>query len=232
MTDKCEGKSCSMFNLAGSLRGKGIKTRFLNPHDSYWDIRLGVRTFGFHPASGQPGDTEWRLHYTPTPYSDIFRLLRLVKLDDADVFVDLGSGLGRAVFAASFLGARKAIGVEVVPSLHEQSVGNLQRSRISNQNIEFICANALDYKHQDSSVVFMFHPFGEETMRSVLDDLATAAGRSAGVELRIIYMNPVFDYVLEQSGWLEKMAVVPPVRRWFSNTRSYSISLWRSIAST
>src|SRR5947209_14416336 len=75
------------------LRGHGIKTRLLNPYDAFWDWKLGVHTFGYHPASGKQGDSDWQLHYTPTPYADIFRLLRMVELGPDDVFVDLGGGL-------------------------------------------------------------------------------------------------------------------------------------------
>src|SRR4029079_11898688 len=104
--------------------GRGIKTRLLNPYDAYWDWRLGVHTFGHHPASGSEGESNWRLHYTPTPYSDIFQLLEMASLTEGDVFVDLGSGLGRAVFAASLMGARRSIGIEVVPDLCAKAAEN------------------------------------------------------------------------------------------------------------
>lgn len=222
----------AMLNLVKAFHGKGIKTRLLNPHDLYWDIKFGVNTIGFYPARGREGDIDWRLHYTPAPYSDIFRLLSMVNLDSRDVFVDLGSGLGRTVFAASWLGARKAIGVEIAPELHERASRNQQHSRVSNQNIEFVRANARDYEHNKTSVLFMFHPFGEETMKRVLRNLATVRRRLSGPELRILYMNPVFDHVLEQSGWLERIGFAPPFRRRLSNAPSYTTSLWRAPHST
>ena len=47
----------------------------------------------------------------------IFRALKLIDLTNDDVFVDMGSGMGRTTFAASFIGAKRAIGVEIVEDL-------------------------------------------------------------------------------------------------------------------
>ena len=126
-----------MLGLLDRLRGRSYKDRLLNPHDEFWDWRLGVRTFGYHPATGKPGDLNWKVHYTPTPYSDIFRLLRLVHLKRDDVFVDLGAGMGRAVFAACWLGAAQSIGVEVVQGLCDRAKQNYRQSRLIYRNVEF-----------------------------------------------------------------------------------------------
>jgi predicted RNA methylase len=219
-----------MFAPEDRFRGHGIKARLLNPYDAFWDQRLGVHTFGFHPATGKQGDADWRVHYTATPYSDIFHLLRLVNLREDDVFVDLGSGLGRAVFAASWMGARRAIGVEVVPDLCDRAEQNLRRSRLIERNIEFTCMHALNYQHRDTTVLFMFHPFGEETMRRVLLNIFAIRHQDSSRRLRIIYMNPVFDFVLEHSGWLECVTRLPPPTRWLSTTNSYVTSVWQSVA--
>ena len=83
------------------LQGLNLRARLTQPADELWDRRLGVRTFGYHPATGGPGDREWYVHYIPSPYRDIFEVLRTAKLSPDDVFTDLGCGLGRVVFAAS-----------------------------------------------------------------------------------------------------------------------------------
>ena len=212
------------------LRGHGIKTRLLNPYDAFWDWKLGVHTFGYHPARGKQGDSDWQVHYTPTPYADIFRLLRMVELGPDDVFVDLGGGLGRAVFAASWLGAKRAIGVEIVEDLCDRAQQNVRGRRLADRDIQFICTNALNYQHRDTTVLFMFHPFGEQTMRQVLRDMGNAKADRTAQPLRIIYMNPVFDDALEQSGWLQRIARVPRRPRFLSTANSYVVSLWQSSA--
>jgi predicted RNA methylase len=141
--------------------------------------------------------------------------------------VDLGSGLGRAVFAASWLGAKRAVGVEIIEELCARAQGNFLDSSIAERDIQFICADALKYQHIDTTVLFMFHPFGEHTMRHVLRDLMESRAEAA-TPLRVIYMNPVFDYVLEQAGWLKRIAHVHPHFRPFASIPSYIVSLWQS----
>ena len=211
------------------FRGKGYKTRLLNPHDEFWDQRLGVRTFGFLPGTGNEGDRDWQVHYAPTPYCDIFRVLKRVDLNKDDVFTDLGSGMGRAVFCASWMGAQRAIGVEIVPDLCATATQNHLRSRLASRNIEFICANALDFKCHDTTVLFMYHPFGEATLRQVLKNIEAERMEGPCTRLRIIYVNPVFDAVLQQTKWLECVGHVAGVKIWPSLTSDFPSTIWQSV---
>jgi hypothetical protein len=209
-------------------RGRGYRDRILNPHDEFWDRRLRVRTFGYHPATGKPGDIDWRVHYTPTPYCDIFRLLRMVHLGPDDVFVDFGAGMGRAVFAASWLGAARAIGVEVVQSLCDKANENYRQSRLVHRHIDFVSVAAQDYRNPDMTVCFMFHPFGEATLTEVLHNIEQVRSAEQSPKLRIIYVKPVYDSVLQRMSWLECIGHVPAARRWPSTGARYETSLWQS----
>ena len=65
----------------GKLKGSGLKTRLLHPWDELWDRRLGVyTTLGDHSAGGVDGRIAERVHYAPTPFAVILRLLRHVAL--------------------------------------------------------------------------------------------------------------------------------------------------------
>jgi 16S rRNA G966 N2-methylase RsmD len=211
------------------VRGQGFKTRLLNPFDEIWDRRLGVQTFGFHPGTGESNDADLQVHYTPTPYRDIFRLLKAVDLRNDDVFTDLGAGLGRAVFAASSMGARRAVGIEIVQELCDKAVKNLRRSRLADCNIEFACTNALDYQNSDTTVLFMFHPFGEATLRQVLRNLEVERMQKPHGTLRIIYRNPVYDAVLQQTKWLQCIGRVTDAATWPSGATRYLTTLWQSV---
>ncbi|WP_372521470.1 hypothetical protein [Sulfuricaulis sp.] len=215
-----------MTNLLQRLQGAGYKTRLQNPFDEFWDWRLGIKTSGYHPGSGQQGDAEWYLHYAPTPYRELFRLFRLVNLGPDDVFTDLGSGMGRAVFAASWMGVRRSVGIELVESLSAKANENLARTNIKGRDVQFRCANALHVNLGDATVLFMFHPFGETTMAQVLAQLHEAREKGDAPPLRIIYRNPVCNHVLEQAGWLRCLARVegegPPI----STARRYQATLW------
>jgi hypothetical protein len=219
----------TMFAMLDRYRGHGLKTRLLNPYDEIWDRRLGVRTFGFHPATQATSDSDLQLHYTPTPYREIFRALKLVGVQHSDVFMDLGSGLGRAVFAASWMGVRRSVGIEVVQPLCDKANENLSRSRLTDRDIEFICANALDCQTSDTTVLFIFHSFGEPTLRRVLSKLEAERTPGRSAPLRIIYRNPVYDSVLQQTKWLRCIGRVADAAVWPSTTARYLTTLWQTI---
>lgn len=213
-----------MLRKLGELKGAGLKTRLLNPRDELWDMRLGIHTLGFLPAVGVPGSAAWQGHYVPTPYSKVIASLRHVAIGPEDVFVDLGSGLGRTVFAASWLGARRAVGVEIDKSLTEAACANLSRFRLPDRDIEFFCLPAQAYDFQDTSLIYMFHPFGAGTMQQVCE-LIEAALAQRPRNLRIVYENPVNASVLDESKHLER------IDRWSAGKRGpYATAFWRGKA--
>lgn len=219
-----------MGGLLARFRGQGYKTRLLNPHDEYWDRRLGIRTFGFHEGSGAQGEAVWNVHYTPTPYADILRLLRHAGLHKDDVFVDLGAGMGRAVFTAAWLGARRSVGVELIPELVAKAEANRARARQADRDISFVCTDATRYAFADMTMLFMFHPFGETTMEQVLRNIRASREAACTPPLRIVYINPVCDEVLAQSGWLRRIERLPPPdRRLLSTAGHHETSIWQSI---
>ena len=186
------------------LRGTGLKTRLLHPHEELLDRWLGVRTSGWRPHVGDEHDPNWRVEYVPAPYAVLRRVLRRVGLGPDDVFVDLGAGMGRAVFAASWLGARRAVGVEIDPALVATARANLSRSRLRDRQVEFVECGAESYPQDQSTVLFMFNPFGAGTMAAVarqIDDGLTKNPRN----LRVVYVNPFFASTLDALPCLERI---------------------------
>jgi SAM-dependent methyltransferase len=186
------------------LKGSGLKTRLLNPRDELCDRWLGIRTSGWRPHVGNEHDPDWRVEYVPTAYAVLGRLFRRVGLGPDDVFLDLGAGLGRAVFAAAWAGAGRALGVEIDPLLVRGARDNLARSRLAHRRIEFLEQGADGYPQEESTVIFMFNPFGAGTMRAVgrriQEGLAAHPRR-----LRIVYLNPFFASELDALPCLERL---------------------------
>lgn len=219
-----------MADLLAGLRHRNLKNRIKNPLDEYWDRRLGIHTFGHHEGSGIPGEADSCLPFVPSTYADIFLYLRSADIGPDDVFVDLGSGFGRTVFAASWLGARRAVGVELVQSLTDGAEANRKRSVLCDHNIEFVCANALEFSEPDMTILYMFHPFGEAILEQVLANLrASRVTASASKPLRIIYANPVYDDALARTGWLRKTAHIAGVKRLLSSAGVFDAALWESV---
>ena len=208
------------------LRGTGLKTRLLHPHDEWWDRRLGVHTFGFRPAVGDHAQDDWRADYVPTPYRKIFRVLRHVGLGAGDVYVDMGCGLGRTVFAASWLGARRAVGVEIDPGLAAAAAANRQRRRLVRGEVEFVCSPAEQHAVDDVSVLYLFHPFGAGTLRTVLQQIQASLVHQPR-RLRVVYENPVHTEVLDAQPWLQRAATWPAQQQ---SGSAYAVHFWQSAA--
>lgn len=207
-------------------RATGLKDRLLHLHDAFWDHRLGVATFGYHPSRGAKDDPRLQVHYTPTPYGHFFGILRHVGLGPDDTVVDLGCGLGRTVFAAAWAGARRAVGVEIEPTLVAAARRNHAASRLAGRDIEFVDAPAERYAHDDTTVLFMFHPFGRDTMVDVRTRLEDALARRPR-RLRVAYLNPVHASVLDTSPRLVRSDHWPPRRHGSRNAR-YAVAFWRT----
>ncbi|HET7793603.1 MAG TPA: methyltransferase domain-containing protein [Rhizobacter sp.] len=196
-------------SLIHRLKGLHLKTRLLHPVDEFWERRFGVNTLGFLPEVGDYEAPDFRAAYVPTHYRRIIAGLRHVGLNADDVVVDLGCGLGRAVYAASWLGARRSVGVEIDGPLVEQARRSHGTSRLKERDIEFVCAPAQAYPLDDVTLVFMFNPFGAGIMQGVVQQL------EAGLEkkprrLRIVYENPLQAEVLDACPRLRRSGDWPP----------------------
>ena len=187
--------------LLNALRGSGLKTRLAHPLDAYWDLRLGVNTVGYTPDVGDPLDAQWRAAYVPTRWRRVFATLRHVGVGADDVVVDLGCGLGRAVFAAAWMDAQRAVGVDIDGDLVAQAERNRKASRLADRRVDFVCQSADRYDIADMTVLFMFNPFGSQTMQAVVDRIGAALALRPR-RLRIVYENPVHDQVLRAAPFL------------------------------
>lgn len=216
-------------HLLKNLRERNLTARVRQPADEFWDRYLGVRTFGYHPGIGGPGEREWYMHYVPSSYKDVFAVLDRAGVAPDDVVTDLGCGLGRVVFAAAYRGAARVEGVELIPSLIAAAEANLAASRLKHRDIRFHAGNALDHNLSGASLLYLFHPFGPEILGEVMekarDDRRSAASRRP---LRIAYVNPVGESILNEAGWLRPAGDMPPRHQWFSNSLHYRTAFWES----
>src|SRR5262249_5690104 len=90
-------------------------------------------------------------------------------------FVDMGSGKGRALLIASELPFAKIVGIELSPELHRIAGENIKRYRSGSQQctaFSLFCMNAAEYTFgPEPLVLFLFNPFGRDTIRSILAGL-------------------------------------------------------------
>lgn len=138
-------------------------------------------------------------NYEPTPPSVIRDLLDRVDPTDR-VFVDLGSGKGRAVVLAAQRPFAKVVGVEHKRLLHWRAQRNLAAaaSRMElRAPVELVRADAADWRFPDApTLVFLYNPFPEVVLRAVLANLRHP-------DTVIAYVNPLHFGALLAAGFEE-----------------------------
>jgi SAM-dependent methyltransferase len=126
-----------------------------------------------------------------------------IPLDEA-VFIDLGSGKGRALILAAKRPFRRVIGVEFATSLHEIAERNFKALGVTpgaDQRIELINDDATQFAFPAGPVVlFLYHPFGPPVMTRVAE-AALADWRSGSRPMQIAYVNPIHLDEWLRIGW-------------------------------
>jgi 16S rRNA G966 N2-methylase RsmD len=157
-----------------------------------FERRLDVRTSGRIELDelGVAGQDRWR--YEPAEWRVLPRIVRRREIGPDDVFLDLGSGMGRVVLQAAQYGPRRVIGVELAEELTEIARENVERNRhrLACRDVELDTADALEYQlPNDVTIVFFNNPFTGEVFRQVMDKLVASLDLDPR-RMRIIYRNP------------------------------------------
>ena len=117
-------------------------------------------------------------------------------------FIDMGSGKGRSLLVASERPFQRIVGVELMPELHHIAQRNVEVYRSPTQrcsNISLQCMNAAEFDFGTAPLVlFMYNPFGKDTVAKVLERLE-ASLRKTPREAYIAYVHPVFNKVVRGS---------------------------------
>lgn len=113
--------------------------------------------------------------YLPCSADTLLRMVELAEVNAEDVFVDVGSGMGRATALTHFLTGADAIGIEVQSALVRESrqlAARLNAPRVSvleGDAVEVIRSLAV------GSVFFLYCPFSGGRLSQVLDSLEAIA---------------------------------------------------------
>ena len=179
-----------------------------------FDSRHGVRTadllalgeLGVEGGSAADGND-----YEAVDPKLFRRILRTLDIRHEEfVFVDFGSGMGRALLLASELPFRKVVGVEFSPRLHRIAEENIRRYGANPArrcaDVESVCADAADYPAPALPTVFFFYnPFREGVLTRVLANIR-ASLRERPRDAWVIYVNPKLDHLFGGDGELKRVA--------------------------
>ncbi len=131
--------------------------------------------------------------YGPVHPKFLSRALSTLPIDHTEyVFVDFGSGKGRAVLMASRYPFKRIIGIEFAKELIEAALKNLSLWRPEKKcgSIELLWADALEFEIPESPCVLYFgHPFGAVMLSRVLEK-ARETLKTCPRDMIILYLNP------------------------------------------
>ncbi|HJU53665.1 MAG TPA: class I SAM-dependent methyltransferase [Pyrinomonadaceae bacterium] len=124
------------------------------------------------------------------------------------VFVDFGSGMGRAVLLASEFPFREVVGVEFSPELHavaEENIRCYKPDARRCRDVRSVCADALEYAIPEGpSVLFFYNPFKEKLLADVLENIRRSLERTPR-EVRVIYVHPKLAHLMDNNDMLTKV---------------------------
>lgn len=115
------------------------------------------------------------VYYQPTPARHIFELIRRAKLDEGDVVMDLGSGLGIVPMVVAIATSARAIGIEREHAYVDAARRCAQSLCIARASFE--CRDAREADFSAATLFYLYTPFTGEVMRSVLDAIRHEAAR-------------------------------------------------------
>jgi len=170
----------------------------------FWDWCFdkwhGLETAGFRPPTelsvkGSHGQDN--TGYLPVRPRAFLRGLSSLPIDYSKYyFVDLGSGKGRAILLAARYPFKRLIGVEFAKELHDAALRNASHSRYGKDTVEFVWADVLDFDFPaEPCVLYLFHPFGAETMRALLSKVARSISERPR-DIILMYVNPEHEEVI------------------------------------
>jgi SAM-dependent methyltransferase len=174
-----------------------LESFFLRVFDSVqgriFDRLLAVSTRGIVVTDGcnfvAGGDN---CAYASCQWLPVHRALKDLEPTPSDVFVDLGSGKGKALLIAGRLPYQRVIGVEIDDDLSQYARRNIKlaQQRLRAQELDSITASASEWPFPDEmSVVFMYNPFVGQTFRKVVHRVFESYDRNPR-NLYIVYGFP------------------------------------------
>lgn len=184
-----------------------------------WEWRNHISTEGTVDLATLGCEGADRVFYMPSGWTTLPRILRRGDVGPDDVFVDLGSGMGRVVYQAARYPFRRVVGVEVSERLQEAARANIDRNRarLRAGRVDLVTADAAAWPVDDDvTVAYLFNPFTGAVFARVVANLLESLDRRPR-RLRIVYRNPVEHEVLMATGRVRltrRLSGLRPTPQW------------------
>jgi SAM-dependent methyltransferase len=125
------------------------------------------------------------------------------------IFIDIGSGKGRALLLAAEYPFKGILGIELLPELHaiaQQNIDKFLAERPGVAAIESVCADATEFPLPHGPLfILLNNSLPERALRAFIANVEGSM-RAVARPVFLIYTNPVLESVLDGSALLRKRA--------------------------
>ena len=204
----------ALFLYNSSQKRGFINTLIMIYNEKKFDLKYKTKTTGIIELNSLEIVSENRgngVRYEATNsliFSNIFQKLDRNFKDS--IFIDFGSGKGRAIMMAADYYFKLLIGVEFSSELCQIADQNIKRYSKKQQreiNYKIINLDAVDFKvPSDADVFYFFNPFDEKIMNIIVDNIDVSVRRCRR-EILIIYINAIHKHVFETRGYKPLLSI-------------------------
>jgi len=186
-----------------------------------FDKQFGVDTAGIiHPSELNISNAN-QLHAVSYGGSDPKDFREAIGALDADyssfVFIDFGSGKGRAILLATEFPFRRIVGLEFSEKLHgiaENNVTHFKSNMAKCRNVELLCIDVMDYCLPDEPLVCYFcNPFDETLMTKVISNIRRSF-LAKPREIFVVYYNAKEAHLFDGSDCFQRVEAGGWARIW------------------
>jgi SAM-dependent methyltransferase len=174
--------------------------------DLGFDLQYGtdtMRWIGMNSLAFEAANKRHSSRYQATKAAPFRSLLRALDFPRESVFVDLGSGKGRALLIAASAGFRRVVGVEFSPELCEiarRNVAVYLRKVGSMADVEIVESDVETYPiAADQNVFFLYNSFKLTVLNRVLNNIRDSVARNQR-RIWFIYNTPIYHDAVAQAG--------------------------------
>jgi SAM-dependent methyltransferase len=144
--------------------------------------------------------------YQPSNPQEFQRLFSAAPIrHEQYIFIDVGSGKGRALVLAARYPFKRMVGIEYSKELHAIAERNVVTAGLSGR-IELVCCDALDYSlPAEPLVIFLYNPFDGAIMRPFVANVEHSL-RQNPRPMWVLYSNAVHPQAWDESTLFRRVA--------------------------
>jgi len=180
--------------------------------DNNFDKKYGTDTNTKIPITHLKVASENWVHgvdYEAIPEEQLLTTLNDLKIDiEKYIFIDYGSGKGRAVIIAAKFPFKKVIGIEFSPELNIIANNNLEiidQGIFKTLEVEIVEKDAIEYKlPNEPLVLYMYNPFHSKIMEQVFQNIESSY-KIYNRPIIILYFTPQHSEIFNRSTLFQKV---------------------------